>query len=300
MEAAVIRRLGFRVRRKLKTFGAYLPSTPPDRDEFLREINIDNPGQLLDKFPMLFDGVEHPATCKKLLREFPVECERLEQVARNASQHKFDLLGSGQVDLGSVIEWSLDFKSGKRWSKGDYRLQKLVDLHDRSDVKVPWELSRCNHFVQMALAFLITGENEFPRKFENQVTSWCEQNEFEQSINWTCAMETAFRCINWLAAYKMFSNQWEFLDDFKSRLIVELFKGGKHIWNNLENAGYGFNTNHYLSDLVGLLFLGELFKETRLGSEWRKFAFSELEKEITAFLQNRRNEPIAMPGKIKP
>ena len=63
-----------------------------------------------------------------------------------------------------------------------------------------------------------------------------------------------------LASYRLFSLEWEFPADFKSLLSVELYKAGHHIYRNLEAVGLGFNTNHYLANLVGLLFLGELFK----------------------------------------
>jgi hypothetical protein len=266
--------------RKLDTVKALVPLPQPQEVNFLNEMQIADPGALLDTFPQIFDGCRSESNLRTLRQDYPEMCQRLEQQARGFLQHQFDLLGSGLLNLGEDIDWSLDFKSGKRWDLRDYRLQKLVDLRDDSDVKVPWELSRCSHFPQLALSFLLTNDHSFAIEFENQVSSWRDGNPFERSINWTCAMESAFRCINWLLAYRMFSEQRRFGAAFKRILAIELYKGGRFIRGNLEQSGLGFNTNHYLASLVGLLYLGELFKTTSYGQEWRAFALAELEKEI--------------------
>ncbi len=196
----------------------------------------------------------------------------MSEVAQNALRHRFDLLGSGLVDLGPRIDWTTDFKSGKSWDKRDYRLQKLVNLNDNSDVKIPWELSRCNHFLPMALVYLKGDDESYPNEFVNQVVSWAEDNEYLQTVNWSCPMDTAIRCINWLVAYQTFALRHKFSDEFTKFLTIELYKGGKSIYENLEVTGDGHNTNHYLTNLLGLLFLGELFSGTNRSNNWRQFA----------------------------
>jgi hypothetical protein len=280
METAIFKKYGFRIMRKLDTFKALVPLPQLQETDFLKEMQTADPGAFLDTFPQIFDGCCYESNLRTLCQDYPEMWQNLEQQARGSLQHQFNLLGSGLLDLGETIDWSLDFKSGKRWDFRDYRLQKLVDLRDSSDVKVPWELSRCNHFPQLALSFLLTGDHSFAIEFENQINSWRDGNPFERSINWTCAMETAFRCINWLIAYRIFGEQRRFAREFKRTLTIELYKGGRFIRNNLEQSGLGFNSNHYLANLVGLLYLGELFKTTPYGQEWRTYALTELEKEI--------------------
>src|SRR5690348_13506432 len=43
------------------------------------------------------------------------ERTELLQVADRVRAHVFDLLGSGATDLGPTIDWSRDFKTGRRW-----------------------------------------------------------------------------------------------------------------------------------------------------------------------------------------
>jgi hypothetical protein len=83
-------------------------------------------------------------------------------VADEICTHIFDLLGSGKQELGKEIDWHLDFKTGFRWNPRTYYLgtRKHVTLDDNSDVKVPWELSRCQHFVTLGKAYWYIKESK--------------------------------------------------------------------------------------------------------------------------------------------
>ncbi len=279
MQAAVIKRIGYKVKRKLRVVRALVPMPRPSDERFIRELG-DNAGELLTDFPLIFDGLQDPAAKRKLSQDRSGDVDRARETARRAQLHNFDLLGSGWIDLGPQIDWSLDFKSGKRWDKRDHRLQKLVDLSDNSDVKVPWELSRCQHFLPMAITHFMTGDEALATEFENQVNSWIIDNEYHQSVNWSCAMDVAIRCLNWLTAYQIFSLNHRFEERFQARLALELYKGGRSIWENRENTGAGYNTNHYLADLIGLLYLGWMFRSVPQAREWFGFAQRELEQEM--------------------
>ena len=280
METALVKRIGFKVIRKLKIVRAFVPQRRVDDEELIREIGLENLSTALNRMPHILSDLSDPKLINRVEKNYPDDWKRISEVAQNALRHRFDLLGSGLVDLGPRIDWSTDFKSGKSWDKRDYRLQKLVNLNDNSDVKIPWELSRCNHFLPMALVYLKGDDESYPHEFINQVVSWTEDNEYLQTVNWSCPMDTAIRCVNWLMAYQIFTLRHKFSDDFTKFLTIELYKGGKSIFENLEVTGDGHNTNHYLTNLLGLLFLGELFNGASRPNNWRQFAIGELEKEI--------------------
>lgn len=282
METALAKRIGFKVIRKLKIVRAFVPQRRVDDEALIREIGSEQLALAPSQLPLILPGTSDAKSIHRIAKTFPDDWERISDVASNALRHRFDLLGSGLVDLGPRIDWCADFKSGKRWDKRDYRLQKLVSLSDKSDVKIPWELSRCNHFLSMALVYLRNGDDSFPNEFVNQVVSWAEDNEYLQTVNWSCPMDTAIRCINWLVAYQTFAQQHRFSKEFTRFLTVELYKGGKSIYENLEVTGDGHNTNHYLTNLLGLLYLGEAFNKTARPNNWRQFAIGEFEKEMVS------------------
>ena len=72
-------------------------------------------------------------------------------------------------------------------------------------------------------------------------------------------MEVAVRAVNWMWAAALFADAPEFTPSLKRRFLKAMLQHGDHILNNLEYADN--NGNHYLSNGVGLLFLGVLFAD---------------------------------------
>ena len=68
-------------------------------------------------------------------------------------------------------------------------------------------------------------------------------------------------------------------DNFIKILYRSLFEHGFFIYNNLEK-GIPYSNNHYASDLVGLLFLSQIFPENNYSKKWWNFALPEFYKEV--------------------
>ena len=195
-----------------------------------------------------------------------------------AISHTFDLLGSGPVKM-ERIDWHTDFKSGYTWPKGTYYRYLRSMRGCDSDIKVPWELSRCHHLLWLAEAYLITHKEEYAQEVVSEIVDWIEENPYMRSVNWTCAMDVSIRAVNWLYAINMIWDAKCMTDDFVAKLYKSLYQHGFYIYNNLEKR-VPYSNNHYFSDLVGLLYLGQLFKHTKRGLKWWRFGLSEYYLEI--------------------
>lgn len=200
-------------------------------------------------------------------------------IADNICLHKFNILGSGEINLGKRIKWNEDFKSGFVWENKYYKRIKIVDIYNDSDVKVPWELSRFQHITTLGQAYLITDDIKYFNEFQDEVLDWINENPVNMSVNWTCAMEVAIRACNWIVGMEYFSN---IIDQDLLRLMNKwLYLHGDFIFKNLEKES--ISNNHYLSNLAGLFWIGlyfRNFKEKKDPEKWLKFAKLELEKEI--------------------
>lgn len=215
------------------------------------------------------------------LRSLSPQYERLViQEADRICAHVFDLLGSGPTFLGDKIDWHVDFKTGHRWNpRTYYKRIRPAPYPGGYDIKVPWELSRCQHFVRLGQAYWITGDEKYAREFVAQVKDWIASNPWPWGVNWACTMDVAIRAVNWLWGYSFFKDSPSLTDDFLVVFYESLLMHGRHIYRNLENWG-GFANNHYLADLVGLIHLGVLCPEFKEASEWRDFGLRELWKEM--------------------
>ncbi len=236
-------------------------------------------------FPV--DVAERESYCKTARELWPDEEENCLARGDEICRHIFDLLGSGEKSLGPVIDWHRDFKSGFRWPKQFYRDIVRVRLDDDSDIKATRELSRFQHFTVLGKAFWFSGDERYAREFQSQILHWIEENPFMGSVNWDCTMDVAIRAVNWLWGYAFFRDSAGLDDAFRLRFLKSLLAHGRFIRKNLEYAEIWeegvcirVNGNHYLSDLVGLIFLGVLLPELREASEWREFAASELWREL--------------------
>jgi hypothetical protein len=202
-------------------------------------------------------------------------CNLLER-ADAVAGHRFDLLGSGPVELGPEIDWSRDFKTGRRWPPLHRLLLKRF-FQDESDVKVPWELSRFQHLPLLAAAFALTREPRYVEEIGEQLDSWIAANPVEMGVNWLCTMDVAIRATNWIAALAICAHEAARLP-WAPRVAESLLLHGRFIYTHLETDGP--RTNHYLSDVVGLMVIAGLFGRGQEGEAWGRWASDELVTEM--------------------
>lgn len=207
------------------------------------------------------------------------ELQKLIEAANRAADRTFYVLGSW-FSFEDEIRWHDDFYRDHTFDPEKYYTEHRKDIGPGRDIKVPWELSRFSHAPQLALAYRYTNDDKYRQAFENQVSDWIARNPWKFGVNWTCAMDVAIRASNWLLAFDIFTcSGAKFSPEFTRSFITSLSLHGKHIYANLEWSPQ-LTSNHYLSDIVGLFYLGCYLSDTRLGQRWLRFAVRELEREM--------------------
>ncbi len=113
------------------------------------------------------------------------------EAANRVLRHEFDLLGSGSVTLGPTLPWHRDFKAARDWPLQYASDIDYMELDRPTDVKVPWELSRCQHFTTLGQAYWLTGDERYAQEFVAEVEDWIAGNPWGYGVNWACAMDVA-------------------------------------------------------------------------------------------------------------
>jgi hypothetical protein len=72
-----------------------------------------------------------------------------------------------------------------------------------------------------------------------------------------------------------FKDTAEWSEEFDRKFLKSMWQHGWFIENNLENKG-GIRTNYYLSDIVGLFFIGIMFPGFKDSERWKTFGIKEL------------------------
>jgi hypothetical protein len=279
-----MRRLSMKnARRKEQAQLAELNPQPARlRDEFARLRAAD----LLAHFqsrtgPKFFPGFQDAATTARLESQiFPAHAASLiKEAERIANEHCWPLLGFGEKCFGDgEIQWSRDPLSGFAWPLSYHADINLI-RNDGSDARVVWELNRCAHFITLGRAYAITNDDKLSDAFFQQLDSWREQNPVARGVNWNCAMEVALRAMNLLGAFALFLRAPQMDEIVLKRFLQTLDQHGAHIRRNLEFSHIA-TSNHYLADVVGLLWIGLLLPELAAANEWREFGFREMLNEM--------------------
>jgi hypothetical protein len=255
-------------------------------------------GDLLKHFrersaPSFFSGFESAeATAAQQRSLFPDETERqIEAAHLLTNEHRWPLLGFGDKEFGrhpphagsprvspAQIDWHRDPLSGRIWPL-DYHADIPLWHNDGSDIRVLWEFNRLGHLITLGRAYALTNDEDFAVEFFAQAESWREQNPVGRGANWACAMEVSLRAMNLLAAFSLFRNSPS-LNEARLQMLLRMFdQHGAHIRRNLEFS-YVATSNHYLSDVVGLLWLGIMLPELAQAAGWREWALREMLREM--------------------
>lgn len=230
--------------------------------------------------PKFLPGFELSAATAAHQRDlFPDETERLLESARLiVSEHRWPLLGFGEKLFGRPINWHRDPLSGRVWPL-DYHADILLWHNDGSDIRVLWELNRLGHLITVGRAYALTADDDFAEEFFLQLESWREQNPVGRGANWSCAMEVALRAMNLLGAFALFRSSPILSEARLLMLLTMLDQHGAHIRRNLEFSHVA-TSNHYLSDVAGLLWIGIMMPELAHAKKWREWALGEILREL--------------------
>lgn len=255
------------------------------------------PAYLEHRFNLLGSGwvqVAHGATCAGQggYRYPPGPSVRVDQsgnwLARRLnpanlsdSQQVWRLIGR---DDYLPIDWQLDFKSGYRWSERSYHSEIRIGPAPGADIKLPRELARMQHLPQLALCALRAeaGDRRFAQveiylaEIRAQLLDFIATNPPRFGVNWACTMDVAIRVANWLLTLDLLAAAGLALDPAAHAAIARsvadhaAYTAGHLEWSE------GHRTNHYLADVVGLLYAAARLSPSPRNDAWLAFAVREL------------------------
>ena len=211
--------------------------------------------------------------------EFIIPEEKVFEIGENIKNNVSEYFNFENNYDYKPIDWHIDFKSGYRWNNKIWYKKINYGGIKGADIKVPWELSRFCHLIALGQAYTLSQDENYTREFVYEITDWHLSNPERFGVNWICTMDAAIRACNMILGFSFFKNSKIITSKFKYDFSKNIFSHGLHIIKNLEK-NYFVSTNHYLSDIVGLLYIGLFFNDLKIGKKWVNFAIKELKKEM--------------------
>ena len=226
---------------------------------------------------MICDGIEGVQFPPSASGDTPVQ-RMVTPANRPHAEQVFGLID----DAGyRPIDWRIDFRSGYIWPADTYFSDLEIGTTRGADIKMPWELGRLQHLPRMALCAVLSPEAaaSLQREVRNQILDFIASNPPQFGANWGCPMDVGIRAANLCLAVDLFEQAGlPFDTQFHSVLCASLTDHGRHIASHLEWAPEG-RSNHYLSDLVGLVFLGAYLPATEETLGWLAYGVVEMAAE---------------------
>ena len=196
--------------------------------------------------------------------------------ADKVCQHRFDLLGHEDLDYGGTIDWHLDAVHRKRAPQKSFYKVRYLDFAEAGDSKITWELNRHQHFVTLAKAYRLTGDDRYADQVFRQWRHWREANPYPVGINWASSLEVAFRSISWLWTYYLLEGAPR-LPNFRGEWLQGFALHGRHIERYLST--YFSPNTHLLGEGVALFFLGVLCPELESAERWKSLGWEMVLQE---------------------
>ena len=201
---------------------------------------------------------------------------------RNDVERIVSLLAKGY----SPIDWHRDFVSGYRWPENTWYQDIKYGHLPGVDIKAPWELARFQHLPVLVWAYRLADQHErgaaeqYRSEFRDQILDFIAHNPPRFGVNWRCTMDVGIRVANWLVARDLFvSAGAAFDDEFESVFARSVLEHARHIHGNLE-WDPDFRANHYLANIVGLLYAAAYLPRYEETDGWLAFAVQELHSEV--------------------
>jgi hypothetical protein len=234
--------------------------------------------------PQFFFSAEAiPGLCALLKQRLPQAAGKILARAEKICEHRFDLLGYEGLDYGAVIDWHLDRVHGKRaprkpWHKIDY-----LDFAEVGDSKVTWELNRHQHFVTLAKAYRLSGNEKFAAEIFKQWEHWQSENPYPIGTNWASSLEVGFRSLSWIWTYQLLQGSSAISNDFSKEWLQAQAVNGRHLESYLST--YFSPNTHLLGEAVALFFIGVMCPELPQAHRWKKLGWDVTSKQAERQVQ---------------
>ena len=274
-------------------------------------------GWLRDQLRCSYAG-EGPGSALLIRRSTPPprvvrvdDAATLRMTAARYLAHGFDVLGSGWCTWNRERPPTVN-RANRRYAAAiaagtssaytpiDWHADRRADYHfpvDRwarlirpgpqpgVDIKVPWELSRMQHLVQLAL--VAADDATLPDLVEacaaeigNEIRDFVAANPPRFGVNWRVAMDVAIRAANWVLAASILDAHGRDTAALRDLLGGSLRDHGRYIVAHLEWDPV-WRGNHYLADVCGLAFVAAALPADAETDAWLALAVGEVLAEGT-------------------
>jgi Heparinase II/III-like protein/Heparinase II/III N-terminus len=194
--------------------------------------------------------------------------QRILDAAEKILARRIPVMGY-EIHAPGEIRWRRDYVHDRETPADYFRRIPYLDFARAGDHKVIWELNRHQHLVTLAQAGLLSGRADFFEEIWSELDSWIAQNPVARGINWTSALEVAFRALSWIWIFHLAGDRIS--APLAARARLALYHHGCYLEHNL--SIYFSPNTHLQGEALALHALGLAFGVERwraVGRDWMR------------------------------
>jgi hypothetical protein len=178
----------------------------------------------------------------------------------------------------AMVDWHVDAKSGYRWDSAEWWLDQRIGTIEGADIKVPWEISRGQDLVTLAIASNIESPSRYSETLSLRLLDWIIANPARTGVNWRSTMEVAIRAANWIWALAISEQNTPASPSIIWIVARSLEQHADFIVQYPDESGPGAN-NHYIADMAGLAHIAAAIPAHKHASMWGQIAATGLAEQ---------------------
>ncbi|MEA2062489.1 MAG: alginate lyase family protein [Gemmatimonadota bacterium] len=174
------------------------------------------------------------------------------------------------VQLDRPVDWLKDPFLGLRADQSSaLPLFGFSRLANGADIRSIWELNRLQGAVELGRAWQLTGERKYAAGVGEIVRCWSAANPYLATVNWTNALEVAFRTLSLIQAVSAVRDSSIARDE--SKIFAEeasrlLYLHGRYLGSHLSRGSTAHN--HLAGEAAALMALGRLLPGLPGAGRW--------------------------------
>ncbi len=199
----------------------------------------------------------------QFLRDEVPEAEAdLRRTLDQLKNRQFDVFGT-MCDIDSWHHEPItpaSYPIGQHWSE----VRELPE----ADLKLIWEPSRFGWAFKLARLHAFDPETAAPDVFWQLFEDWCDANQPNDGVNWTCGQESALRLMAAVFAVQAFGP--DYLTPGRRTLLAKFADVTAQRISAHWRYARSQDNNHIVSEAVGLITVGLLFPDLARAARYRR------------------------------
>jgi hypothetical protein len=208
----------------------------------------------------------------------PSERSRIIATAEQIIADKFPVFNLGFISYGDSPRWNYDPIHKVTAPECFYGDIDYLDPSIVGDSKVVWEISRFQFVYDLGQAYLLTGDEKYPRKFFELVHNWRQINRDYHGVNFCSALESAFRIHALAWGIWFFKDSPSLTNECTGDLYGLIYSCADFVRHHLSK--YFSPNTHLFGEAYALMLAGILFSEFSDAPVWEKLGHDTILPEL--------------------